>query len=87
MHINTTRKNNIYLINCVDLLIIASKYETQIIQIGKNLEGSLQLTNLGQLNYYLGIQINQVKDGIFSMNLEQYIEKILRSTGLQEAKP
>ena len=68
-------------------MIIASKDKTQIIQTGKNLGESFQLTNLGKLNHYLGIQIDQDKDGIFSINQEQYIEEMLRSTGLKEAKP
>ena len=86
LHIKETQEGKIYLISYVDDLIIASKDEGQIIQTGNNLGKSFQLNNLGKLRHYLGIEIDQDEDGFYRINQAHYIEKMLRSVGLQDAK-
>ena len=82
-----TEKGKIYLISYVDDLLIASKDEDLILQTGQNLRKHFQLTSLGKNKNYLGIQIEQGEDDFFTLNQSHYIEKVLKSIGLQEAKP
>lgn len=44
------------------------------------------LKDLGNLHYFLGIEVKQVKDGIL-LTQEKYIIDILRRLGLEHCKP
>nr|GFC10155.1 hypothetical protein [Tanacetum cinerariifolium] len=41
---------------------------------------------MGELNFFLGLQIKQMKDGIF-FNQSKYIKKMLKKFGLEDSKP
>ncbi|GKG11421.1 retrovirus-related pol polyprotein from transposon TNT 1-94, partial [Tanacetum coccineum] len=41
---------------------------------------------MGELNFFLGLQIKQLEDGIF-FNQSKYIKKMLKKFGLEDAKP
>ena len=76
----------IYLITYVDDFVIASKKEEQIFLVAEVLGSKFQLTNLEKLSHYLGIKIEQDSEGIFKISQPQYIDKMLISGGLQDAK-
>nr|GEW06889.1 reverse transcriptase domain-containing protein [Tanacetum cinerariifolium] len=41
---------------------------------------------MGELNFFLGLQIKQMEDGIF-FNQSKYIKEMLKKFGLEDSKP
>ncbi|GBM94620.1 hypothetical protein AVEN_43154-1, partial [Araneus ventricosus] len=70
----------------VDDLLIAGK-EEDIRKIIKELEEEYELKNLGEVNYYLGINIERTKEGNFALDQKNKIEEIVEKFNLKEAKP
>lgn len=47
----------------------------------KRLSNYFELTDLGDISYYLGIKVKKDKDGIYSISQTGYIEKLLKTNG------
>nr|GEW63651.1 retrovirus-related Pol polyprotein from transposon TNT 1-94 [Tanacetum cinerariifolium] len=45
-----------------------------------------KMSMMGGLNFFLGLQIKQMEDGIF-FNQSEYIKELLKKFGLEESKP
>ncbi|GJR70135.1 retrovirus-related pol polyprotein from transposon TNT 1-94 [Tanacetum coccineum] len=45
-----------------------------------------EMSMMGELNFFLGLQIKQMEDGIF-FNQSKYIKEMLKKFGLEESKP
>ena len=45
----------------------------------------LEMSMMGELNYFLGLQIKQRKDGIF-INQAKYTKELIKRFGLESAK-
>ncbi|GJS31391.1 retrovirus-related pol polyprotein from transposon TNT 1-94 [Tanacetum coccineum] len=45
-----------------------------------------EMSMMGELNFYLGLQIKQLEDGIF-FNRSKYIKEMLKKFGLEDSKP
>nr|GEY44978.1 hypothetical protein [Tanacetum cinerariifolium] len=45
-----------------------------------------EMSMIGELNFFLGLQIKQLDDGIF-FNQSKYIKEILKKFGLEDSKP
>ncbi|GKD44264.1 retrovirus-related pol polyprotein from transposon TNT 1-94 [Tanacetum coccineum] len=45
-----------------------------------------EMSMMGELNFFLGIQIKQMEDGIF-FNQSKYIKETLKKFGLEDSKP
>ncbi|GJX57532.1 copia protein [Tanacetum coccineum] len=45
-----------------------------------------EMIMMGELNYFLGLQIKQMEDGIF-FNQSKYIKEMLKKFGLEDSKP
>lgn len=52
----------------------------------KRLSNYFELTDLGDISYYLGIEVKMDKDGIYSISQTGYIEKLLKTYRMEEAK-
>ncbi|GJS98180.1 retrovirus-related pol polyprotein from transposon TNT 1-94 [Tanacetum coccineum] len=48
--------------------------------------GMFEMSMMGELNFFLGLQIKQMDDGIF-FNQSKYIKEMLKKFGLEESKP
>ncbi|GJT88959.1 retrovirus-related pol polyprotein from transposon TNT 1-94 [Tanacetum coccineum] len=48
--------------------------------------GMFEMSMMGELNFFLGLQIKQMEDGIF-FNQSKYIKEILNKFGLGDSKP
>nr|GEV24331.1 hypothetical protein [Tanacetum cinerariifolium] len=46
----------------------------------------VEMSMMGELNFFLGLQIKQMKDGIF-FNQSKYIKEMLKKFGLEDSKP
>ncbi|KAK1435293.1 hypothetical protein QVD17_01054 [Tagetes erecta] len=65
----------------VDDLIVTGARCDDIFMFKKQMEDQFEMTDLGLLNYYLGIEVTQRDDGI-SLKQTKYAKKILKETGL-----
>ncbi|GJU57353.1 retrovirus-related pol polyprotein from transposon TNT 1-94 [Tanacetum coccineum] len=45
-----------------------------------------EMSMMGELNFFLGLQIKQMEDGIF-FNQSKYIKEMLKKFGLEDSKP
>ena len=86
LYVKDTKDGKMYLIIYADDILIASKKEEDIIEIGEALGQFFKLTNLGTIHHYLGMEIERDQEGMFSIGQTRYIEKILKSFGLEDAK-
>ncbi|GJT66419.1 pentatricopeptide repeat-containing protein [Tanacetum coccineum] len=52
----------------------------------KIMHGEFEISMMGELNFFLGLQIKQMKDGIF-FNKSKYIKEMLKKFVLEDSKP
>ncbi|GJU86027.1 copia protein [Tanacetum coccineum] len=52
----------------------------------KIMHDKFEMSMMGELNFFLGLQIKQMKDGIF-FNQSKYIKEMLKKFGLEDSKP
>ena len=84
-----TRKLNqdiVYILIYVDDFIISCKNEFFINEIIETMKTRFKINNLGNISYYLGIEIRKGDSGIFQLSQENYINKILKRFDMEEAK-
>lgn len=75
-----------YIIIYVDDIIIASNNVKYIDEMYKKLNNFFELVDLGNINYYLGIEIIKNEDDFYSINQTCYIDKLLKIYGMDDAK-
>nr|GEV08106.1 copia protein [Tanacetum cinerariifolium] len=52
----------------------------------KIMDDEFEMSMMGELNFFLGLQIKQMEDGIF-FNQSKYIKEMLKKFGLEDSKP
>jgi hypothetical protein len=70
----------------VDDLIITNDRSQVINGFKKEMSKTFKMSNLGVLNYYLGIDVHQSEDGI-TICQGAYAKKIMFTSGLEEGNP
>ncbi|GKA07098.1 retrovirus-related pol polyprotein from transposon TNT 1-94 [Tanacetum coccineum] len=55
-------------------------------EFAKIMHDEFEMSMMGELNFFLGLQIKQIEDGIF-FNQSKYIKEMLKKFGLEESKP
>jgi len=70
----------------VDDIIVASSSQAATDALLKDLEQEFALKDLGNLHYFLGIQVKHVPDGLVTSQ-ERYAAKILKRAGMSLCKP
>jgi hypothetical protein len=78
-------KVQMYLLNYVDDIIVASSTDVTVEALLNDLRSEFALKNLGPLNYFLGIEVKLSSDGIV-LTQEKYTRDILRWVGMQDCK-
>jgi hypothetical protein len=73
----------VYLVVYVDDLLITGNNESYIASIKKELKKGFEMTNLGHLHYYLGIEVIQNPKYIF-ISQKKYIGELLNKFGMAE---
>lgn len=79
-------KDKVYIMIYVDDIVIASNNIKRISEMYKKLSNYFELTNLGDISYYLGIKIERYESGFYSINQTGYIEKLLKTYNMENAK-
>lgn len=85
-YIERIKENTIFVIIHVDDFLIASKSIDTINETAEFLKRKFQLLCLGILHCYLGIKVRRNSEEIYCIEQTQYIEKILKKIGLNDAK-
>ena len=55
-------------------------------EFAKIMHDEFEISMMGELNFFLGLQIKQLEDGIF-FNQSKYIKEMLKKFGLEDSKP
>ncbi|GJV47253.1 retrovirus-related pol polyprotein from transposon TNT 1-94 [Tanacetum coccineum] len=70
----------------VDGIIFGSTCQDMCYEFSKIMHDEFKMSMMGELNFFLGLQIKQMEDGIF-FNQSKYIKEMLKKFGLEESKP
>nr|GEU39806.1 uncharacterized mitochondrial protein AtMg00810-like [Tanacetum cinerariifolium] len=70
----------------VDAIIFGSTCQDMCNEFAKIMLDEFVMRMMGELNFFLGLQIKQMEDGIF-FNQSKYIKEILKKFGLEDSKP
>nr|GEZ61315.1 uncharacterized mitochondrial protein AtMg00810-like [Tanacetum cinerariifolium] len=70
----------------VDGIIFGSTCQNLCNDFAKIMYDEFEMSMMGELNFFLGLQIEQMKDGIF-FNQSKYIKEMLKKLGLEDSKP
>jgi hypothetical protein len=76
----------IYVLVYVDDIIVASSSQDATTALLKNLEKDFALKDLGELHYFLGIEVSKINDGIL-LTQNKYAVDLLKKTGMLACKP
>ncbi|GKA11723.1 retrovirus-related pol polyprotein from transposon TNT 1-94 [Tanacetum coccineum] len=70
----------------VDDIIFGSICQDMCDEFSKIMHDEFEMSMMGELNFFLGLQIKQMEDGIF-FNQSKYIKEMLKKFGLEDSKP
>ncbi|GJV65664.1 retrovirus-related pol polyprotein from transposon TNT 1-94 [Tanacetum coccineum] len=70
----------------VDDIIFGSTCQDMCDEFAKIMHDEFEMSMVGELNFFLGLQIKQMEDCIF-FNQSKYIKEMLKKFGLEESKP
>ncbi|KAM2879538.1 hypothetical protein FF1_015021 [Malus domestica] len=74
------------LIIYVDDMIISGDDHDEISKLQNNLEAGFEMKNLGDLKYFLGVEVARSSKGIF-LSQRKYVLDLLKETGMLGCKP
>ena len=79
-------KGNMIIIEVyVDDIIFGSDDDRLSQQFAKDMKSEFEMSLLGELNFFLGLQISQLNDGIF-ISQSKYIKEMLKKFGMEDCK-
>ncbi|GJW45893.1 retrovirus-related pol polyprotein from transposon TNT 1-94 [Tanacetum coccineum] len=70
----------------VDDIIFGLTCQDMCDEFAKIMHDEFEMSMMGELNFFLGLQIKQMEDGIF-FNQSKYIKEMLKIFGLEDSKP
>ncbi|GJX52809.1 retrovirus-related pol polyprotein from transposon TNT 1-94 [Tanacetum coccineum] len=70
----------------VDDIIFGSTSQNLCDDFAKIMHDEFEMSVMGELNFFLGLQIKHMEDGIF-FNQSKYINEMLKKFGLKDSKP
>nr|GEW75544.1 retrovirus-related Pol polyprotein from transposon TNT 1-94 [Tanacetum cinerariifolium] len=70
----------------VDDIIFGSTCQDLFDDFSKIMHDEFEMSMMGKLNFFLGLKIKQLEDGIF-FNQSKYVMEILKKFGLENSKP
>ncbi|KAL6311011.1 hypothetical protein AAG906_018996 [Vitis piasezkii] len=68
-----------------DWKFVINHPQDQIIEFSKCMHSEFEMSMMGELNFFLGLQIKQLKEGTF-INQAKYIRDLLKMFNMEEAK-
>lgn len=76
----------IFVLIYVDDIIVASSVQSATTALLKDLNEEFALKDLGEVHYFLGIEVNKFSDGIV-LTQGKYTSDVLRRVGMNDCKP
>ncbi|GJU05651.1 retrovirus-related pol polyprotein from transposon TNT 1-94 [Tanacetum coccineum] len=70
----------------IDDIILGSTRQDMCDEFSKIMHDEFEMSMMGELNFFLRLQIKQMEDGIF-FNQSKYIKEMLKKFSLEESKP
>ncbi|GJX79636.1 retrovirus-related pol polyprotein from transposon TNT 1-94 [Tanacetum coccineum] len=70
----------------VDDIIFGSTCQEMCDEFAKIMHDEFEMSMMGEINFFLGLQIKQMEDDIF-FNQSKYIKEMLKKFGLEDSKP
>ncbi|GJV20960.1 retrovirus-related pol polyprotein from transposon TNT 1-94 [Tanacetum coccineum] len=70
----------------VDDIIFGLTYQDKCDEFAKIMHDEFEISMMGELNFFLGLQIKQIENSIF-FNQSKYIKEMLKKFGLENSKP
>jgi histone deacetylase 1/2 len=83
----TTTGNTVYLLVYVDDIIITSNNPSLLQSLIDKLNQAFSLKHLGTLDYFLGIEVNQLPNGSLLLTQSKYIRDLLNRTNMLDSAP
>lgn len=84
LYINKTK--NMYILIFVDDLLIACDNVTYIEETIKKLSKKFEITFIGKVENYIGIQVRKDENGIYTIGQRNYVKKVLNNLNLNTSK-
>ena len=69
----------------VDDIIFGATYVSLCEEFAKSMHSEFEMSMMGELNFFLGLQIKQLKEGTF-INQAKYVRDLLKKYNLEEVK-
>jgi histone deacetylase 1/2 len=76
----------VYVLVYVDDIIVASSSEVATKTLLKNLESEFALKDLGELHYFLGIEVKQSSEGLL-LSQQRYAMDVIKRANMEKSKP
>ncbi|GKV48215.1 hypothetical protein SLEP1_g55041 [Rubroshorea leprosula] len=70
----------------VDDIVFGATNDFLCQEFSKAMQGEFEMSMMGELNFFLGLQIKQSKEGIF-INQSKYTKEMLKKFGMETCKP
>ncbi|GKE80174.1 retrovirus-related pol polyprotein from transposon TNT 1-94 [Tanacetum coccineum] len=70
----------------VDDIVFSSTCQDMCDEFSKIMHDDFEMSMMGKVNFFLGLQIKQMEDGIF-FNQFKYIKEMLKKFSLEDSKP
>ena len=70
----------------VDDIIFGSTNQKSCEEFSRVMMQKFEMSMMGELNYFLGFQVKQLKDGTF-ISQTKYTQDLLKRFGMKDAKP
>ncbi|KAI3770657.1 hypothetical protein L6452_01798 [Arctium lappa] len=86
LYIKRSKKDTLLVQIYVDDIIFGSIKDQMCIDFEKLMHKSFKMSSMGELTFFLGLQVKQQKDGIF-ISQSKYVKDILDKYGLSDSKP
>ncbi|MED6160795.1 hypothetical protein PIB30_118207 [Stylosanthes scabra] len=87
LFIRHTTTSVIYLLCYVDDIVVAGNNSTEINLLIAELNGIFPLKDLGNLHYFLGLEILHLQDGRLHVSQQKYAKELVERAGMLDANP
>jgi len=86
LHVKVKMKTKNYITIYVDDIVLVTNDQEEIETVETVLSKHFEITKLGQIKNYSGIQIERNRDGVFYIHQKKHIKEILETYNLKDAK-
>jgi len=86
LYVWTGEKESLVVIVYVDDIIFGGQQGDLCKQFADKMESEFEMSMLGELTYFLGLKVSQLKDGIF-IGQDKYAKEMLKKFVMEECKP